>query len=207
MRVMLFLFLGSCGSSESPFEPGLDRLEPNIAPAPEGDGWPEDEVSIVTGEGEDYLWGHARSYICAPAGEVWQVLKNPLLVADRRATDEQTWDLGTEPEYEYSFVLHYEVQELISVEWDEAWRYGVLEGSSADPSLALIRYQKTEGSDLIELLEGSVELHPAAAAVTEVQQIEHIDATGADEDAISQYFQDFHYSLLAGVDGEPLPDW
>jgi len=205
----LLLLLLACGAgSEEAEPPRLSTLEANTAPPPEADGeeWPE-ALSQVGAEGDEYFWGHALGYVHGSASEVWEALEDPLLVADRRGTDTQTWELHDPPRLDHSFTLSYSVERLITIEWSEDWCYAVTEGSLAEPIAAVVRYQKVEGSEVIELIEGSITLVEVDDQVTEVGFVEHLQALGAEQDMITQYFEDLFDSILAGVAGEPLPTY
>lgn len=162
------------------FPPGLEPLEANEAPAP---GDVDAPLSIAHGEKEEYLWIHGRGLLAASPADVWAASKDPAVMVHVCATDEQSYEVGVEPEHEYSFSVHYVVETIVTVEWDEVWRYGTVEGTLVDPSLAMVRYQKTYGSDAIELLEGSVQFHSTDdPGVTEVQFVEHVKAFGGTVD-------------------------
>lgn len=202
--------IGSCfGSSASEFPPGLDPLEPNTAPrlpAQPGDPYPEG-VSVVTGTNDMYSWGHARGYIHAPSSEVYTALHDAEVVADRRGTDEQMYTYNTEPDYEYSFQIHYIVHDVIDVDWDEAFRFGTIEGTPDMPKLALIRSQKIYGLNLIHLIETSIQVHEIDANTTEIEEIEHLNAYMAGEGDIKPYLTDLYNSVLAVSHGQPLPTY
>lgn len=172
-------FQWGCGGNEATeFPAGLEPLEENSAPVHQGGGTYPTELSLVSGETLDWKFVHARGYLRAPAGDVWAALKEPTVVMDVTHTDRQTFVIGTEPDYEWSYQLSYAVDEFITVEWDEAWRLGTVEGSPAAPTLAMVRYQKIFGTTFIDLLEGSILITavPGETDITEVQFIEHLDA-------------------------------
>ena len=66
------------------------------------------------------------------------------------------------------------MDEIITVAWDELWRFGTVTGTPDAPELAMIRYQKVFGSDFITLIEGSILLRAAEAGHTELEFIEHL---------------------------------
>ncbi len=210
VATLLLTSLGGCGLGSSGTEesPRLASLELNTAPPPESEGeeWPE-VLSQVGGENDDYLWGHGLGYVQAPVRDVWQAVQDPLLVADRRGTDSQEFVIDEDPRLDHGFTLFYAVERLITIEWSEEWCHAVTEGSLQEPVAAVVRYQKVEGDDVIELIEGSITLLEVAPSVTEVGFVEHLQALGAEPTMISQYFDDLFDSILAGAAGEPLPEY
>ncbi len=189
-------------NKETVFPPGLEPLEPNTAPAPGAAGDPFPEVlSVVTGKTNDYDWGHARAFVKATPASVWKALRDPAVVTDRHGTDKQEVTLGTEPQYAFSFQLHYTVS---IASWTESWRYGAVEGSFEDPELGMVRYQKIDGTYFIEVIEGSlmvksVEDHPD---VTALELVNHMKTPQID---IPRVLNNQYSSLLAKVRGQPLP--
>lgn len=202
--------LGSCfDSGATDFPDGLEPLEDNTAPAMPpagGDPYPEG-LSLVLGTNDMYSWGHGRGWIKAPAAVVWEVVKDPMVIADRRKTDEQTYMLDTEPEYEWSYQIHYVVHDLIDVDWDEAFRFGTIEGTPEAPKLALARSQKVYGLNIIHLIEGSIIVRHVDDQTCEVEIIRHLDAYMAGEGDIQSYIEDMYASIRAVAHGEPLPTY
>lgn len=189
------------------FPEGLEPLEPNEAPRQDD---PKPTLEMVDGESDTYMWLHGRGYVFAPSGEVWKAAKDSGVMVHVCATDEQTVEEDVEEGYEYSFGVHYTVETIVTVEWDESWRFGTVEGSYAAPELAIVRYQKTFGSDAIALLEGSVQLHTTDdPGVTEVQFVEHLDAFGGTVDdmraAMTYRFQALR-AALGQADAPTCPE-
>jgi hypothetical protein len=202
--------IGSCfENSTSPFPPGLEPLAENVAvrrPARPGDPFPEG-VSIVTGTNEMYSWGHMRGFIHAPAADCWAAVHDPIVIADRRQTDEQVVTLGTEPEYEWSFEIHYVVHDLIDVDWDERFRFATIEGTPEAPKLGFVRSQKVRGLNVIHLIEGQIVVTPVDGQTCELAVIRHLDAYMAGEGDIRPYLEDMYASVRAQAKGEPLPTY
>lgn len=189
---------------DTQFPAGLEPLEDNSAPAPQG-GATTEELVMVSGEG-DHKWVHGRGYIQAAPGAVWAAAKDPEHMVADCATSRHMATVGVEPEYEYGFRVHYEVDDIVTVAWDELWRYGTVEGTVAAPSLAMIRYQKVYGSDFISLLEGSVMvLGTDQPERTEVELIEHLSALGGNVDNIKGSMQRRFDVLVEIAHGRPLP--
>jgi hypothetical protein len=200
--ILVLLVAASCGgNSITEFPPGLEPLEDNTAEAPGDQG---ERVEVVADREYGIDWVHARGYIHAPAAAVWAAVQDPGVVVNREDTDVQEVVLGVEPEYEHSMSIHYQVHDLITVEWEERWRYGVVAGGEA-PELAMVRYQKVWGSGFIDLLEGSILVIAAGDALTEVQFIEHLDALGGGTAEMVGSVERRFARMVAHAHGRPLP--
>jgi hypothetical protein len=164
--------IGGCalGKEVTAFPPGLEPLEANTAEWPDatdGARYPE-EQNLNTGDAEDeelgvdYSWSHGRGYIQMPINKVYQALVVPRVNADRREIDsyEVTWDV--EPDYPHSYVLSNVVNDVLTIEFDVTWRHGATAGSEDEPEQIGTRWQKTEGSTVIEILRGSVRTFPVS---------------------------------------------
>lgn len=217
MRLVCALILGCTGgcfiggNESTPFPPGLEPVGENTAPLPEGtadDPYPE-AIEIVHGEVDDVIFVHARGYIHASATKVWAALMDPEVVANRRDTDAHSAVFGVEPEYDFSMVLSYTVERVITIEWDETWRYGVIEGDADRVEYGAIASQKTQGTTFIALLEGSmyveaVEGEDLIAEYGFVQNLKTIMTESADQ---ATYPADVHENIKAHVNGLPLPEY
>lgn len=182
------------------FPPGLEPLEDNRAPPVDG----TETLRYDSADG-DRKRLHGRGVILAPPGVVWAASKDPERMAARCATSRHRAEVGVEPQYEYGFAMHYEVDEIVTVAWDEHWRYGTILGTPAAPDLAIIRYQKVFGSDFISLLEGSILLEASGDGHTEVQLIEHLTAIGGSLDQMRGSMSRRFAMLRAVAHGDPEP--
>ena len=127
--------LGGCfGDTTTEFPPGLEPLEDDTAPAQQGGSYTE-TLTMVDGELTNYTWVHGRGYILADPGTVWAASKDVDVMASACSTDTYSAEVGVEPEYEYGFRISYEVDQVITIAWDELWRYGTIEGT---PSLRCV---------------------------------------------------------------------
>jgi len=205
-RISILALLGAgCFVNESTeFPAGLEPLEDNTAP--EQAGAIEPRIDFVDGDNGNWAWVHGRGYLRARPGDVWETLKDPELMAAVCSTHSHAVEADGEPDYEHSFQLGYFVDDVLNIEWDELWRYGTIEGMTAAPSLAMIRYQKIWGSELIYTLEGSIQLHATEdPEITELQLIEHLAAAGGDMSDIRQTMQQRYDSVSAVVAGGVAP--
>jgi hypothetical protein len=110
--------------------------------------------------------------------------------------------MDVEPEYEVSFRVHTLVRDVVTVEYDLTWRHG-----TPDDGVGAVRWQKTEGSSLIERLEASVVIREEEEDLTSVEIVERLQAPGEDIDRVVSFLNDLFASVVARVHGEPLPVW
>jgi hypothetical protein len=198
------LFAAGCQDDvTTEFPAGLEPLEENAAPEPAG-GPSSEELSMVSSDGE-HKWVHGRGYIQAPPMDVWAATKDPEHVAGCDTTSHSAM-VGVEPDYEYGFQMHYYVDDILDVEWDELWRYGTIEGVADAPIFTIVRYQKVFGSDFITTLEGSAIIRATdVPGRTEVELIEHLTAVGGSVDNMKHSTQHRYDTLLAVVHGRDIP--
>ena len=189
---------------------GLEPIEDkNLADAPgakDGDDYPE-ELNLVGGEGDDYDWAHGRGYLHGSVSDVWAALATPEVVVDRRRVQEWTVETDVDPDYDVSFVLHETSHDIVTVEFDVTWIQGRLAGEEDAPTSVGGRWTKTDGTDLVYLLQGSVLLDEVEAEVTEIQLIEHLSTPGSDSSDIELVLNGLFDSLKATIHGEPLPTY
>ena len=208
---LLALLLAGCfGTEETMFPDGLEPLEENTLAPPMGtadDPFPEEYVLEGT-EGRRYDTLLGRGYIQAPLADVWAAYQNPAVGADRRTSPDWSSTPLEDPEYDASYVVHHVTTEIVTVEWDVTWRHGLVEGTAEAPELVAIRWQKTDGSTLISVIEGSLILRPAGdGSVTELELAYHASATGAGLDSFTQYMRDVYDDAVAVTHGDPLPTY
>ena len=205
MAIPSIVLATGCKSVETPFPQGLEPLEENRAelPAPEGSEPRPERLEAVSGETDDFWWTHARGYVHADISQTWQALQEIPVNVDRREVDEWTWDLIEPPAYDHEYVIHNTVFDIITVQFDVTWRHGLVVGTSDVPEVVGIRFQKTFGSDVIELLEGSIVLL-AAQEDTEIQLIEHVHAFSGSPQTTESYLRDLFQDAVDQVHGRPL---
>lgn len=204
MRLLPLLLLSACfGSGETPFPDGVAPLEPMVIDPPAD--LAEDFVLHLE-EGEEYTWGHLRGYIHGPLSRVWQAYQDDAVVVNRRRVARWEAREGVEPEYDFSMALDVLVEDIIDVEYTLNWRHGAV-GPVEDPEKVSMRWQKTEGSNLIDLLEGSVLLLPTDDPdITEVQMIEHLKAPLTSPDEIEELLGDVYADARDHTHGRALQE-
>ncbi|MEQ8722906.1 MAG: hypothetical protein RID81_16560 [Sandaracinaceae bacterium] len=209
---LLALSLVGCfGNEETEFPDGLEPLEENDLAPPEGtadDPYPEEFVLEGMSSGRyDIVLG--RGYIQAPLVDVWAAYREPAVGADRRTTSGEWSPMAVEDStYDDEYIIHHIARDIVTVEWDVTWRHGVVTGTVEEPELVAIRWQKTNGSTLIRIIEGSLVLRPVGdGSVTEVELAYHASATGASLDTYVRYMGDIYDDAVATVHGEALPTY
>ena len=206
----LLPLLGAClMGGEIVFPEGLEPLETNTAPWPQperGDPYPE-TLSLVSGETDTYAWTHGRGYLHATVEEAWDSLQDPEVVTDRRGVDAWSVTLEAEEGYDVAFSVHNEVYDIITVEFDIAWREGAVAGSFEDPQAVGVRFLKVAGTNLIDLMEGSVTLYEVDDTLTAIELIEHLDAYSTGTAETEAWMTDLFASVVARVAGDPLPTY
>ena len=227
---MLFLigpsFAAGCRSGPGlPLEiDALTPLEPNRAPAPDpvgDDPYPE-VLEVVSGGDGDPWWAHGRGYVQAPFADVWAATIDPDVGVDRREIDE--WTVTDDPRatLDASYRVENVARDVLTVRYELWWRHerqtedpATADGDEGDDSApdpvvtSVTRWDKTDGTNFIDLLAGSIVLRPVegAADVTEIELIEHLDAALRDDETIASYLRDLHASIVAAAHGEALPSW
>jgi hypothetical protein len=210
-RVALALALGLAAASaacqddvSTPFPPGLEPFDDTDTPASLVD--PRGEELITDASGGGTIRAYGRGLVLAPPAAVWAAAKVPEAMLARCNTTTQTVQRDNEPEYELSFLVHYVVEEILTVEWDDQWRGGLVLGTPDAPELVMIKHQKIQGSDFIAVSEGTIQLRATAdPAATELWFVEHLDAISGSADDVVGGMRDNYDRLVALVHGLPIP--
>ncbi|MEZ4321263.1 MAG: hypothetical protein R3F61_27555 [Myxococcota bacterium] len=189
----------------------LGPLEPvNLAPEvqPVGDDAFPEVLTIASGHDDenDRYWAHARGWIKADSADVWASLRNLDVYSDRRSVDEyELIGENTMPEFDFSFVVANHVNDVIAVNYDLTWVHELQEGTITVPESIAIQWDKTDGTQFIDLLSGSVIVRRVDGGLCEIEYIEHLRAAARDEETLELYLGDVYADLRAHVHGEPLP--
>ncbi len=202
---VLVLVLAACQEDiTTVFPDGLEPLETNTAPEPQA-GAGVEELLLVSTSGDPKVV-HGRGLVFAPPGVVWAAAKNSEALAAKCSTDRHSAMIGIEPQYEYGWKIHYEVDQVITVAWDELWRFGTVTGTPDAPELAMIRYQKVFGSDFITLIEGSILMRAAEEGHTELEFIEHLSAFQGSVDDMKSSMTQRYRTLVELGHGRAIPN-
>lgn len=206
LDLVIGLGLGGCQDNVStPFPPGLEPFAdgdvPAGLPAPEGE-----QLQTMSSSSGGTIRAYGRGLILAPPAALWAASKQPEAMVARCNTTRYTVTPDTEPEHELSFLVHYVVDDFLTVEWDDQWRGDVVQGTAEAPALAMIKHQKVQGSDFIYLSEGSIELHATAdPGATELWFVEHLHALSGSADQVLRGMRDNFDALAAVVREQPIP--
>ena len=190
---------------ETEFPDGMGPLDAvNLATFPSDDA----ETMSTTGEAtEDWVSVHGRGYVHAPITAVWAALQDSAVDTDRRRVDEWLAEDLADDNVDRSYVIHTTVKELISVDYDLTWRHSVVEGTATEPEVVAIRWQKTFGAAIIEVIEGSITLRNAGDELVEIEVIEHLGAPNQNAEDIELFIVDLHADAVAFSKDLPLPEF
>jgi hypothetical protein len=203
--VWLSLLLVGCQHDvATPFPAGLEPLEDN--PVPVLQGGDRTETLVTQADDTDFIHIYGRGYALAPPGIVYAGTKNPMVMVAVCSTNQQQITPDNDPSYEFSFLVHYVVNNVLTVEWDDQWRYGTIDGTVDDPTLAMIKHQKIQGSSFITTSEGTVEISATDDPnVTELAFVEHLDSVGGSDADVTKGMQHNYAAIVAAAHGNPIP--
>ncbi|MGF1465297.1 MAG: hypothetical protein ACFCGT_04115 [Sandaracinaceae bacterium] len=208
---------GCFGNVETPFPPGLEPWEENVAAFPfeDGDPYPETIEYAVADRWEDPETGlratnlHARGYVLEDTATVFEAARDPRAGLDRRRNVDSEIILDVEPEYRWSHLSILDIDDIIDVTVELTWRHGIVEGTDQEPLVTATRWQKTAGTTAVTLLEASLVCRavPGAPGVTAVEYQYHLRAADrSGPRAIERIIQVYYDSIVALAHDEPLPD-
>lgn len=201
----LLCFVAACQDDISTrFPPGLEPFDDGDAPL-DLDDTPTEELRTASSD-DDFVRAYGRGFVLAPPTAVWAAANDPeVLVAVCKTSSHQITP-ATEPEYALSFLVHYFVDDIVNVEWDDQWRGDLVAGTLEQPAHFMIKHQKTQGSDFITLSEGTIEIVATAdPAVTELRFVEHLEAVSATEADVLAGMQHTFDALVAVSHGGTIP--
>jgi len=187
----------------TPFPAGLEPFEPDMATCPADT---TSEMISITSTDTDYIRVYGCGFVQLAPAVVWPATHSPDPNVAICSTTSHTVDVANQPQYEYSFLVHYEVDNVLTVTWDDQWRFGIIEGTDADPMFGMIKHQKTDGSSFITLSEGTIQvLATDDPDVTELDFVEHLNAVEATADDVIKNVTHNYNSLVAVSHGNPVP--
>ena len=201
MKSALFLLLAGCQSNvHTPFPPGLEPIGDN--PVQLG---AMTETLVTQTSDSPYVKIFAKGYVLVSPATLWAAAKSPAPNVARCSTDAQMATENNDPAYEYSFLVHYTVNNIVTVAWDDQWRFGTVEGTPDAPTLAMIKHQKTQGSSFITLSEGTIEVDATDDPnVSTLSFVEYLDATSAGVSDVLKNVQHNYASLVSVAHGGPV---
>lgn len=198
------LALAACQDDiTTPFPPGLEPLPDDGEPATL-DAVP-DERLVSRATDDDMIRVYGRGFVLAPPAVVYAAAHDPEVMIAKCSTSSQTVTPGNDPAYDLSFLVHYFVDNIVNVEWDDQWRGDVIAGALDAPELVMIKHQKIEGSDFISVSEGTIALLATDdPAITELRFVEHLDAVGGTTDDVVRGMVHNFNRLVSVAHGGPI---
>lgn len=207
---LLAALAGGCfGNEKTHFPEGLEPLEAGDPEPPEPrDDQPFPEaLNVQTGTHPDYVWVHARGYVRAPLQDVYLAMHTAEVCVDHAAVDRYSIEHDMEPDYDYSFRIHNEVDDIVTVEFDVSWRFGVVEGADEAPQVVAGAFQKVFGTTFISIMRGSLVARRVEDGVTEIEFVEHLNAASGGVDSIRSFIEDLFANIVEIAHGRPLPEY
>jgi hypothetical protein len=203
--IWIVLAAAACQDSvTTPFPPGLEPLDdgdmPGQLPLPAGE---QIELQAIN---QSMIRVYGRGRVLASPDVIWRGAQVPEVMVARCKTTRQDITRNNEPEHELSFLVHYLVDDIFTIEWDDQWRGGVVTGTSEAPELAMIKHQKIEGSDFIYVSEGTIQIRKLEdPGQTELWFVEHLDAISGSMDDVVAGQRDIFNRLVAHAHGLGFP--
>lgn len=199
--------LVACGPPPlAPLPADLQPLdEVNEAPLPSPD-YPE-EFNTVGGREGDFDWAHGRGYIARPISHVWNALRDPDALVDRREVDEWTVKKDIDPTRAASWRVHNVVHAVFKVDYDVEWHLDTSGGTDASPEAVAGRGRKVDGTVFITTLDDSVVLRAVNDDVTLVELMRHSKTLQTTDEHNKQYIQDVYETLRERAHGRAFPIW
>lgn len=190
------------------FPTTLEPLEEMRVGLPEGDNHPE-EIEVFSEDGEAYAWVHARGYLHLSLEDAWTALRNDLVYVNQRTVAEYTVTEVDSDTYDYIFVVDNRVDDIVPVEFTNEWRHVGNLNDKGEISDVVVRWQKIEGTDFIQLMEGSVEILPVEGEdeIVEIRIIEHLKATLDQEDNAVEFVTDMAERWRLVGAGQDIPQY
>jgi len=197
------------------FPPGLEPFDDDaMAGAVDA---PVAEALVMTDTTDSLVRVYGHGYVFVPVATAWQAAQDPHTLIARCRTNAQAITPNDETGYDLDFLVHYTVNDVLTIEWDDQYRGDVIavgvgsaqmpgSGSADEPSRTIIKHQKTGGSSFITTSEGTTQmLANADDSVTELQFVEHLGALQQPVDQVRAGMQDEFDRLLATVHGDATP--
>jgi hypothetical protein len=199
------LTIGCSGSNViTPFPPGVDpRPLTSLADAlpPAGE--------VLTSHGtrpEGGVWVEGRALIPEPIDDVVATfLSDPALMVDPAGieTFDATWDV--EPDYPHSVRIHQVTGGFVSVAFDVTWRMAPqLEPDGTMTAFSAV-YQKTSGTSLIKVMEGSISARKLNPFSTMIEFYTLVDAPTIDGEDVADSIRRMYEGLRDRVASRPTP--
>ena len=200
--IPIILLAGCSQGTPAYFPPGLEMLEEPTVDCPASG------LAIASGSEDEYDWTHGCGVVEAEVQDVFLALQDTKVAVDQRSVVEWERTDDVEPDYEVSFALWNTVEDIITIEFETTWRYGLLEQEEGVdlPTEAAARYQMTVEPSVISVMRGSVRAVDQGDGTTHLEIIDHVKALQGGTDITSLKVQDLYADVVAYTRGEPIPD-
>lgn len=132
---------------------------------------------------------HARAWLQVPIAQAFAAARDPQTGRDPTASQGfRVLQYNTESTYQFSYRTSVHVDFPV-LDWQVAWRHGIVMGSLEAPQVTATRWQKVDGTSLLTTLEGSLVLRAVAGQpnVTEVLYQYHLAAPTSTTTTITDY--------------------
>lgn len=201
-----WITLFACGGETIiDFPDGLAPLDDENTAA-----WPAnlaEAVNTNSGEGEELVWAHGRAYIAAPLADVYPCLREADINVDRRQAARWSVLPSEETEYEFSYQINIEIENIIDLEYTDTWRHGSTLDDDERIALTITSWQMTQGNAFMDIKRGSIVAEAVAADRTALDMIYHQKVARPDEAQMTGYLVDVHAELIACTAGAALPSY
>ena len=204
--VVSILFAIGCQDSVStPFPPGLEPFSDSDVPG----GLSDERVEVLrtSSSNDGMIRVYGRGFVLAPPDVLWRAAMMPDGMVARCNTTQRTFMLANEPEHELSFLVHYVVDDILTVEWDDQWRGDAL-ALEGDASLfAMVKHQKIAGQRLHRPLARAAprSARPTTRRSASCAFVEHLDAISGSADDVTGGMQDNYDALVELAHDRPIP--
>ena len=208
----LFVLISACQKETEPIEfpDVIEAVEEMKVAAPVGtsdDPYPE-EYNVLSADEGDYAWVHLRGFLHTDMSQAWAAIRTAEVYINQRDVTEYSVEEISSEQYDYIFLVYNLVEDIVDVEFENEWRHAAVDGTVDSPERVAVRWQKTNGTEFISLLDGSIQILPLADGrkdIVEIQVIEHLGATLNQEDTAIQFVTDLYERWRLVVHGEDIP--
>ena len=207
---------GCMAPSELVVPAGLEALAPMRLDAPElQNGQYAEDFDVLSGEetdsqGEVFGWAQGRGYLYASTHKVWQEIRNPDVYINHGDVTSYEVEEHSSLEYDYLYSVWNYVENIVTVEFENEWRHGLIFGEKEAPEHIAVRWEKVSGTDFILSLNGSIQIYDRGVLddgtpVSEIQVIEHLQSTLDQEENAYSYIDRLWPRWKAAVHDEEIP--
>ena len=168
----------------------------------------EDEVVVETEDREDYAAAQACGLLSVDIATAYAAITTPGVTVDAREVT--TWE--KEPldcDFDDCYRIHNIVEDLVTVEFYMDWGHGATGGTADEVTQTNSRWLKSEGSDFIDLEEGSAQLTVEEEGLTRIEFVHRLKSysPGEDTERVRNFVQDLFDRMAAEAKGEPYPTY